>query len=388
MSDAIVPERRWQRHRNAEHVSETANGLDHVTELEDSEPRSCNASSLQSQTECTPSADSPNRSLVIEQISATAMAGMDCLPVVSIPDAESPLDSSQNASSKNVGLQCQQKSAASADTLKMDTAEDTVALLPRDRLRWKRQGDSRKTGPKEFRPMLQENDTMSESATSCAIQGLCPKSKLSFSGSARLLQAPSLANDFASVLQGGAHHLKAIFCPADERKLFEQLRAEIQDSGLWRSRWGSKGKDSYEWTIAPEGGQRSTGRITGEDAVTLAKLPAHSHVLERLASLFNVVPLSWWINLYPGGRDGKNFHKDNFGQNITIGASFGATRNLTFRHGTSRDEFHFPQENGDVFAFRERVNNAFLHGMHPLRRDETDPGPRISVIMMGRAKDQ
>lgn len=227
---------------------------------------------------------------------------------------------------------------------------------------------------------------MEENAASCAVRGLCPKSKLSFNSSARLLQAPELANDFASVLQGGAHHLKAIFCGADERKLFEQLRAEVQDSGLWRSRWGLRSKDSYEWTIAPEGGQRSTGRLSGEDAVTLAKLPAHSYVLECLASLFDVDPLSWWINLYPSGVDAKNFHKDNFGQNITIGASFGATRNLTFRHSASRDEFHFPQENGDVFAFREQVNNAFLHGMHPLRRGEPDPGPRISVIMMGRAR--
>jgi len=202
--------------------------------------------------------------------------------------------------------------------------------------------------------------------------------------SARLLQAPDLACDFASVLEGGAHHLKGIFCGAGDLKLFEQLRAELDGSVPWRAR----NLDKYEWTIAPEGGQRSTGRMTGEDAETLARLPAHRFVLERLAELFDARPMSWWINLYPSGRDAKNFHKDNFGQNITIGASFGATRNLTFRHGTARDEFNFPQENGDVFAFREKVNSAFLHGMHPLRPTEADPGPRISVIMMGRARQQ
>merc|ERR1712117_856642 len=109
------------------------------------------------------------------------------------------------------------------------------------------------------------------------------------------------------------------------------------------------------------------------------------YVLEHLAGLFDARPLAWWINLYPTGRDAKNFHKDNFGQNITIGASFGATRNLTFRHAATRDEFHFPQENGDVFAFREKVNSAFLHGMHPLRSNEPELGLRISVIVMGRA---
>mmetsp|Transcript_1959 Transcript_1959/g.3975 ORF Transcript_1959/g.3975 Transcript_1959/m.3975 type:complete len:204 (+) Transcript_1959:408-1019(+) len=188
---------------------------------------------------------------------------------------------------------------------------------------------------------------------------------MSLMSSARLLQAPDLASDFASVLQGGAHHLKSIFCGADDRQLFERLRAELEGSGLWRSR----NLDKYEWTIAPEGGQRSTGRINGEDALKLAQLPAHRFVLERLAGLFDARPLSWWINLYPTGRDAKNFHKDNFGQNITIGASFGATRNLTFRHGISGDEFHFPQENGDVFAFREKVNSAFLHGMNLMMRE-------------------
>lgn len=332
MSSTSVPDRRWQRHRT-EQISEVA---DHV-------------------------------------------------PEVAIQEASSESTSPESS----ISLQCKKESASVADVLDRNTSESALAVVHRDRLRWKRQGDTRQRSAADgSKLMLQDDETIHENAASCAIQGLCPKSKLSFNASARLLQSPDLANDFASVLQGGAHHLKAIFGPADEQKLFEQLRAEIQDSGFWRSRWGSKGKDSYEWTIAPEGGQRSTGRITGEDAITLAKLPAHRYVLERLASLFDVVPLSWWVNLYPGGRDAKNFHKDNFGQNITIGASFGATRNLTFRHGVSRDEFHFPQENGDVFAFRERVNNAFLHGMHPLRREEPDPGPRISVIMMGQAQKQ
>lgn len=219
-------------------------------------------------------------------------------------------------------------------------------------------------------------------AIALALEGLCPRAKLSLSNPARMLITPELAHDFNSVLEGGAHHLKSIFCAADDCKLFEQLKREIEDSGHWRSR----GLDKYERTIAPEGGLRSTGRISGEDAVTLARLPAHSYVLDRLAGLFNSRALSWWINLYPTGLDSKNFHKDNFGQNITIGASFGATRNLTFRHGTTGDEFHFPQENGDVFAFREKVNNVFLHGMHPLRARDPDPGPRISVIVMGRAR--
>eukprot|EP00931_Biecheleriopsis_adriatica_P048985 TRINITY_DN28322_c0_g1_i1.p1 TRINITY_DN28322_c0_g1~~TRINITY_DN28322_c0_g1_i1.p1 ORF type:complete len:201 (-),score=39.85 TRINITY_DN28322_c0_g1_i1:519-1121(-) len=131
-----------------------------------------------------------------------------------------------------------------------------------DRLRWRRQVESESNGV----PLKLLNASEDESAASCAVRGLCPKSKLSLMGSARLLQAPDLAKDFTSVLTGGAHHLKHIFCGMDERKLFQELQKEVVESGLWRTRWSASGKDSYEWTIAPAGGQRSTGRIKGEVA--------------------------------------------------------------------------------------------------------------------------
>jgi len=301
-----------------------------------------------------------------------------------VPDATAEHDSDE-ANGKVPAISGSDLERCPADAAPRCQESSAAASTRRDRLRWRQRtadGTSRCGTGQQQCPISKDTPVSHTDAATCAIAGLCPRSKLSLMSSVRLLQAPELAYDFASVLEGGAHHLKSIFCGVDDRKLFDQLRAELEGSGFWRSRK----LDKYEWTIAPEDGQRSTGRITGEDAAKLARLPAHRHVLEHLAGLFDARPLAWWINLYPTGRDAKNFHKDNFGQNITIGASFGATRNLTFRHGTARDEFHFPQENGDVFAFREKVNNAFLHGMHALRAAEPDPGPRISVIMMGRVR--
>merc|ERR1712118_485629 len=147
-----------------------------------------------------------------------------------------------------------------------------------------------------------------------------------------------------------------IFCPSKCLDLFSKLRSEILESGMWRER-----PMKHEWSIAKEDAGRTTGRMTGEDAETLSNLPAHRFVLETLAGLFNAEPGSWWINLYPGGSDMKPFHRDGYTpgrHNITIGASFGATRDLTFRHGSTGDEFHFQQNNGDVFAFREAVNST------------------------------
>merc|ERR1712172_250420 len=73
--------------------------------------------------------------------------------------------------------------------------------------------------------------------------------------------------------------------------------------------------------------------------------------------------------------------------NITIGASFGAPRELRFKHLETGLEFGFPQSNGDVFAFTEPVNSAFQHCI-PKRAPATSAGPRISVILWGRIERQ
>jgi hypothetical protein len=44
------------------------------------------------------------------------------------------------------------------------------------------------------------------------------------------------------------------------------------------------------------------------------------------------------------------------------GASFGATRELSFLHEPSGHSFTFPQANGDIFAFNTDVNKRFQHG--------------------------
>ena len=42
-------------------------------------------------------------------------------------------------------------------------------------------------------------------------------------------------------------------------------------------------------------------------------------------------------------------------QDFTMGASFGFTRQLAFKHVASGQVFEFPQGNGDVFAFTSEV---------------------------------
>lgn len=46
-----------------------------------------------------------------------------------------------------------------------------------------------------------------------------------------------------------------------------------------------------------------------------------------------------------------------------MGASFGAPRELVILHEASKQQFAFPQHNGDVFAFTSAVNKQFMHGV-------------------------
>ena len=65
-------------------------------------------------------------------------------------------------------------------------------------------------------------------------------------------------------------------------------------------------------------------------------------------------------------------------EDFTIGASFGASRALVFKHVASDARFDFPQNNGDVFGFTSPVNKAFQHGIP--QEANVRVGPRFSVI--------
>ena len=88
-------------------------------------------------------------------------------------------------------------------------------------------------------------------------------------------------------------------------------------------------------------------------------------------------------------------------QNITIGVSFGATRELAFLRADSSSEqqqhqqqppqslcrLYFPQTNNGVFTFGRDVNIRWKHGINALPRDEQDGKGRISIILWGWAQN-
>merc|ERR1712032_1122104 len=130
---------------------------------------------------------------------------------------------------------------------------------------------------------------------------------------------------------------------------------------------------------------------------------AYRCVVASLAKLFGIRVGYSIVNLYVDGDDWTEYHRDNYrpngnrfsvsdessavpdAHNATVGASFGARRELRFRHLETGSEFGFSQGNGDVFAFTEPVNSAFQHSI-PRHLPAASIGPRISVILWGRVE--
>ena len=99
------------------------------------------------------------------------------------------------------------------------------------------------------------------------------------------------------------------------------------------------------------------------------------------------------FNWYRDSSDWKPFHHDSAAfnpqraknQNITVGVSFGATRELSFLHAKTGDRTYFPQTNGMLFSFGRDVNINYKHGVNALPSDEQDGKGRISIILWGLA---
>lgn len=114
------------------------------------------------------------------------------------------------------------------------------------------------------------------------------------------------------------------------------------------------------------------------------KLPHLAKTLQKLSDVVNAEMQQWWANVYEDGSVGCEFHHDGHAEmNITVGASFGAARYLTFQHESTGSERSFLQRNGDIFAFDHSVDANFMHGVYPVKEAL---GPRISVIIMGRLR--
>jgi len=117
-----------------------------------------------------------------------------------------------------------------------------------------------------------------------------------------------------------------------------------------------------------------------------------NYVIDELCNYFDMIPSATRFNLYNDSKEWKPYHHDAAAlkpdkakkQNITVGVSFGLTRDISFQHAKSYNRINFPLENGCVYAFGNQVNIDYRHGIPQL--EELINKKRISIIVWGFSK--
>jgi len=124
--------------------------------------------------------------------------------------------------------------------------------------------------------------------------------------------------------------------------------------------------------------------------------PTFQQIQEKIAKYFGIEmkSIGTRFNWYRDSSDWKPFHHDSAAfnpqraknQNITVGVSFGATRELAFHSASSeKTKIYFPQTNGMLFSFGRDVNIQWKHGINALKAEEQDGKGRVSIILWGLA---
>lgn len=178
------------------------------------------------------------------------------------------------------------------------------------------------------------------------------------------LATPSILGDYDLILKDKCVYLKNFFCRQNDLTIFYGLQNELKNDSVIK--WSSHFK--FE-------------NPTYSDVF--------NSVVTKMAEYFNVKVLQTRLNYYANETSFKPLHKDKHAyndgtqqilENFTMGASFGASRNLDFVHDETEKKFSFPQNNGDLFAFDSEINKKFKHGVPKTNKKV---GPRFSIIAWG-----
>ncbi|KFH02063.1 hypothetical protein TGMAS_204390 [Toxoplasma gondii MAS] len=267
-------------------------------------------------------------------------------------------------------------SAASAD----QSAVDTAGFFSRQRLA-KEQAEGKNKGPQNAGALIACR-AMKQSE-----YVLCDSS--SFLG-------------FKKALEGGSIYLPSFCCEKDDFSIFNNLLRDLQNYAEQVGSSADTAAPRPNSSSSPPAASSSSRPMPFVGAVNWSRhlkhenpsfSPTFRRVVAQLSSYFDVEVYATRLNLYMDGGDWKPFHKDSHAysqvthlqEDITVGASFGASRALEFVHDSSDSvRFSFPQHNGDVFAFCSEVNKAFKHGVPAA--PGTTLSPRFSVILWGRRR--
>lgn len=203
---------------------------------------------------------------------------------------------------------------------------------------------------------------------------VCAKFALSILQASPIAQLDgSLQRDVPLLTEGHAIYIPELLCDKDDFGLLKQLMADLEadDTGNNLVAWSKHAKLESPLT-----------------------LPTFNRIVMALAVHFDLDIYATRLNFYADNTAWKPFHHDSHAyaagsdggkEDLTVGVSLGAERELCFKHVQTGQMFAFPQRNGDLFAFDTLVNKVFMHGV-PRATERTAEGPRFSIIAWGRRR--
>ena len=167
----------------------------------------------------------------------------------------------------------------------------------------------------------------------------------------------------------------------NDENIYDNLLKEIEESGvdlneLWKVWHGDShliADDHIDWKT---------------------KCPQFNNIINKINTYFEIDIKATRFNLYKNSDHWKPYHHDAAAvkphiakkQNLTVGISFGAEREISFEHAKTKTIVSFPLENGSVYAFGKDINIIWKHGIPQLPPENYSDKGRISIIAWGKAK--
>ena len=173
-----------------------------------------------------------------------------------------------------------------------------------------------------------------------------------------------------------------LFCKEEDWTIHNQLLDEMDKCGIDSDKlWKLWHGDSH--MIADDGTRFKE------------KCPTFLKVLDRIRDYFGMDIKATRFNLYRDDKDWKPFHFDAAAvktdkartQNITVGVSFGRTRDIAFEDALEgkghRRVVSFPMPNGCTYVFCKDINVNWRHSVPAISEDKQTNKSRISIIAWG-----
>ena len=171
-----------------------------------------------------------------------------------------------------------------------------------------------------------------------------------------------------------------LFCNADNLEIYNNLLKEMEECGidnLWKLWHG----DNH--------------LIADDHRNYKERIPTFILIINKIRDYFKMDIKATRFNWYRNDKEWKPFHHDASYidpekakiQNMTVGVSFGATRDIAFEDAIEnkghRRVISFPLSNGTTYAFTRDINSNWRHGVPQLPENKQGQEGRISIIAWG-----